>query len=144
MRGSIRPASAGYTDLTPLLGTAFERLLETRRLTLLEVYEQGHSRDNEYQLAEQLITWDERAILWRFHHLKVVERIIGGNVIGTQGTPVEVLGRRIDVRFFPDLWTGTRRDYAAIGARRRRPRPELTAITLRPRAAPPARCGSGR
>ena len=58
-----------------------------------------------YQLAEQLITWDERMILWRFHHLKVVERIIGGNVIGTQGTPVEVLGKRIDVRFFPDLWT---------------------------------------
>ena len=58
-----------------------------------------------YQLAEQMMTWDERVILWRFHHLKVVERIIGGNVIGTQGTPVEVLGKRIDVRFFPDLWT---------------------------------------
>ena len=25
-------------------------------------------------------------------------------MIGTQGTPVEVLGRRIDVRFFPALW----------------------------------------
>jgi tryptophan 2,3-dioxygenase len=25
-------------------------------------------------------------------------------VIGTQGTPVEVLGKRIDVRFFPNLW----------------------------------------
>jgi tryptophan 2,3-dioxygenase len=36
--------------------------------------------------------------------LKVVERIIGGNVIGTQGTPVEVLGKRIDVRFYPELW----------------------------------------
>ena len=142
--GFDSPGFRRIHHLTPLLGAAFERLLETRRLTLREVYEQGHSRDNEYQLAEQLITWDERAILWRFHHLKVVERIIGGNVIGTQGTPVEVLGRRIDVRFFPDLWTGTRRDYASIGARCRRPRPELTAITLRPRAAPPARCGSAR
>ena len=44
-------------------------------------------------------------ILWRFHHLKVVERIIGGSVVGTQGTPVEVLGKRIDVRFYPELWT---------------------------------------
>ena len=34
----------------------------------------------------------------------MVERVIGGNVIGTQGTPVEVLGRRINVRYFPDLW----------------------------------------
>ena len=103
--GFDSPGFRRIHHLTPLLGAAFERLLETRGLTLREVYEQGHSRDTEYQLAEQLITWDERATLWRFHHLKVVERIIGGNVIGTQGTPVEVLGRRIDVRFFPDLWT---------------------------------------
>jgi len=103
--GFDSPGFRRVHHVTPLLGAAFERLLETRRLTLREVYEHGHSRDNEYQLAEQLITWDERAILWRFHHLKVVERIIGGSVIGTQGTPVEVLGRRIDVRFFPDLWT---------------------------------------
>jgi tryptophan 2,3-dioxygenase len=51
-----------------------------------------------------MLTWDERAILWRFQHLKTVERIIGGNVIGTQGTPVDVLGKRIDVRFFSELW----------------------------------------
>jgi tryptophan 2,3-dioxygenase len=51
-----------------------------------------------------MLTWDERSIVWRFQHLKTVERIIGGNVIGTQGTPVEVLGKRIDVKFYPDLW----------------------------------------
>ena len=37
-------------------------------------------------------------------HFVVVERIIGGSVIGTQGTPVEVLGKLIHKRFFPDLW----------------------------------------
>ncbi len=80
------------------------RLLARRGLTLIEVYEQGYSHEDVYQLAEQMMTWDERAILWRFQHLKIVERIIGGNVIGTQGTPVEVLGKRIDIRFFPELW----------------------------------------
>ena len=80
------------------------RLLAARSVSLVDIYTRGHELDDLYQLAEQLITWDERAILWRFHHLKVVERIIGGNVIGTQGTPVEVLGRRVDVRFFTDLW----------------------------------------
>lgn len=90
--------------ISPLLREAFERLLERRRLTLLEIYEAGPAAEDLYQLAEQLLTWDERAVLWRFHHLKVVERVIGGNAIGTQGTPVEVLGRRVDVRFFPDLW----------------------------------------
>jgi tryptophan 2,3-dioxygenase len=89
---------------SPLLGEAFGALLSGRGVGLVDVYERGSALDELYQLAEQMITWDERCILWRFHHLKVVERIIGGNVIGTQGTPVEVLGKRIDVRFFPELW----------------------------------------
>jgi tryptophan 2,3-dioxygenase len=91
--------------LSPLLGEAFTQLLAARGLSVLDVYERSQELEELYQLAEQLLTWDERNILWRFHHLKVVERIIGGNVIGTQGTPVEVLGRRIDVRFYPELWT---------------------------------------
>lgn len=90
---------------SPTLGAAFDALMARRGVTLLDVYSTGYEHEDLYQLAEQMITWDERVILWRFHHLKVVERIIGGNVIGTQGTPVEVLGKRIDVRFFPELWT---------------------------------------
>jgi tryptophan 2,3-dioxygenase len=100
--------SPGFRHLhraSPALGHAFDALLKQRGLGLIDVYTAGHAHEDLYQLAEQLVTWDERVILWRFHHLKVVERIIGGNVIGTQGTPVEVLTKRIDVRFFPDLWT---------------------------------------
>jgi tryptophan 2,3-dioxygenase len=91
--------------VSPLAGAAFDALLARRGVTLMDVYRRGYELEDLYQLAEQLLTWDEWTILWRFHHLKVVERIIGGNVIGTQGTPVEVLGKRIDVRFFPALWT---------------------------------------
>jgi len=90
--------------VAPTLAAAFQRTLERRSITLLGLYERSHQHDDLYQLAEQLTTFDERTIIWRFHHLKVVERIIGGNVIGTQGTPVEVLGKRIDIRFFPELW----------------------------------------
>jgi tryptophan 2,3-dioxygenase len=90
---------------SPLLGQAFDALLERRHLRVIDIYGRAQDMEDNYQLAEQMLTWDERVILWRFHHLKVVERIIGGNVIGTQGTPVEVLGKRIDVRFYPDLWT---------------------------------------
>lgn len=89
---------------SPALGEAFEALLARRGLSALDVYDARSDVEDLYQLAEQMLTWDERVILWRFHHLKVVERIIGGNVVGTQGTPVEVLGKRIDVRFYPALW----------------------------------------
>jgi tryptophan 2,3-dioxygenase len=90
--------------ISPALGDAFGALLTRRGVDLAGLYRAGAGQEDLYQLAEQMITWDERIILWRFHHLKVVERIIGGSVIGTQGTPVEVLGKRIDVRFFPELW----------------------------------------
>jgi tryptophan 2,3-dioxygenase len=89
---------------SPPLGEAFASLLERRGLTLYELYRAEPAHEDLYQLAEAMVTWDERNIMWRYQHLKTVERIIGGHVIGTQGTPVEVLGRRIDVRFFPDLW----------------------------------------
>jgi tryptophan 2,3-dioxygenase len=103
--GFDSPGFRGVHHLSPLLGDAFDALLERRGASLLSLYETGYEHEDLYQLAEQMMTWDERVILWRFHHLKVVERIIGGNVIGTQGTPVEVLGKRINVRFFPELWT---------------------------------------
>ena len=73
-------------------------------LSLVEVYTRGREFDELYQLAELLIEWDERVIIWRVVHLKVVQRVIGAGVIGTQGTPVEVMGRMIHKSFFPELW----------------------------------------
>jgi tryptophan 2,3-dioxygenase len=99
--------SPGFRRLhraAPALGEAFDRLLGRRAITIIDLYQRAGDLDDLYQLAEQLTTLDERTIVWRFQHLKTVERIIGGHVIGTQGTPVEVLGKRIDVRFFPALW----------------------------------------
>ncbi len=38
---------------------------------------------------------DEQAQLWRMRHYQVVARVIGDSVVGTQGTPVELLGRLV-------------------------------------------------
>ncbi len=91
-------------ELSPALGAAFDRLLGRRRLDLPTLYRASQAHEDVYQAAERLVDWDERLVLWRTLHLKLVERIIGGHVIGTQGTPVEVLGRRLDVRYFQALW----------------------------------------
>jgi tryptophan 2,3-dioxygenase len=37
-------------------------------------------------------------------HYKVVARVIGDEVVGTQGTPVELLGGLIKQKAFPELW----------------------------------------
>ena len=102
--GFDSPGFRRVHDVSPALGEAFTRLLARRGLDLARVYRESHAHEDAFQAAERLVDWDQRLILWRTEHLRLVERIIGGHVIGTQGTPVEVLGRRLDVRYFPDLW----------------------------------------
>ena len=102
--GFDSPGFRGVQKVTPPLGAAFHAARERAGLTLPEVYTRGREHEGLYQLAELLIEWDERVVVWRARHFVVVERIIGGSVVGTQGTPVEVLGRLIHKRFFPDLW----------------------------------------
>ena len=91
-------------DLSPKLDEAFKALLARRSVDLVSLYRESRAHEDLFQLAERLMDWDERLVLWRTTHLKLVERVIGGHVIGTQGTPVEVLGKRVDVRYFPQLW----------------------------------------
>jgi tryptophan 2,3-dioxygenase len=90
--------------LSPALGEAFLAQLEDRGLTVPGLYQRGYELEDLYQLAERLTDWDEHVLLWKFHHFQLVQRVIGGHVIGTQGTPVEVLGRRISQHFYPWLW----------------------------------------
>ena len=102
--GFDSPGFIAVRALAPQLWDAFTALLDEQGLTLVELYRQGREHEDLYQLAELLIEWDERVILWRVHHFKLVERVIGGSVVGTQGTPVEVLGRLVQQRFYPELW----------------------------------------
>jgi len=102
--GFDSPGFRAVQHVTPPLGTAFHGARERAGLTLVEVYTEGRDHEQLYQLAELLIEWDERIVSWRARHFVVVERIIGGSVVGTQGTPVEVLGKLIHKRYFPDLW----------------------------------------
>ena len=102
--GFDSPGFRKVHDLSPKLGDAFTALLARQGVTLFELYRNPSQHEDIFQLAERLLDWDERLIFWRGLHLKMVERVIGGHVIGTQGTPVEVLAKRIDVRYFPALW----------------------------------------
>lgn len=67
-----------------------------------------HSIDDHwdlYELAEKLVDLDMKFQLWRFSHMKTVERIIGYKR-GTGGTGgVSYLAKALELRFFPELWT---------------------------------------
>lgn len=102
--GFDSPGFRQIHELSPRLAQAFMALVERRGTSLRDVYRDRDAHADLFDVAERLVDWDERLVLWRTLHLKLVERVIGGQVIGTQGTPVEVLGRRIDVRYFQALW----------------------------------------
>jgi len=102
--GFDSPGFRSLRSVVPPLGQAFSGLIRKRQLTLEDVYVDGREHEELYQLAEALTELDERLMLWRVRHYKVVARIIGDEVVGTQGTPVELLGGLIKQTFFPELW----------------------------------------
>jgi len=88
----------------PRLGQAFHARRREASLALADLYVERREHDALYRLAESLIELDEWCQTWRIRHYRVVARVIGDGVVGTQGTPVEVLGRLVQTVFFPELW----------------------------------------
>ena len=70
----------------------------------LGVYHNAETDWDLYELAERLVDLDQKFQLWRCHHLKTVERIIGYKP-GTGGTGgVSYLAKALELKFFPELW----------------------------------------
>ena len=70
----------------------------------LGVYHNAQKDFDLYELAERLIDIDHQFQLWRAHHLKTVERIIGYKP-GTGGTAgVAYLAKALELKLFPELW----------------------------------------
>jgi len=70
---------------------------------LVGIYRDPHTWWREYALCERLVDVEESFQLWRFRHLKSVERIIG-HKRGTGGSSgVNFLERATSRRFFPEL-----------------------------------------
>jgi tryptophan 2,3-dioxygenase len=107
--GFDSPGFRQIRRVTPPLGQAFSARLRQAGLSVVELYRQGRQQEDLYQLAELLLGWDERITLWRMRHYLVVARVIGDSVVGTQGTPVELLGGLIKQRFYPELWQARNR-----------------------------------
>jgi tryptophan 2,3-dioxygenase len=77
---------------------------EKRTRAVLEVLTHFEERYEEFQLAEALLEHDEYFSLWRSHHIKMVERMVGTKR-GTGGSEgVGYLRTTLDKKFFPELW----------------------------------------
>jgi len=97
-RGLAVPADRVERDFARQAEFSFE-LVDV----LVGIYRDPHTWWREYALCERLVDVEESFQLWRFRHLKSVERIIG-HKRGTGGSSgVNFLERATSRRFFPEL-----------------------------------------
>jgi len=122
---SYKPDSEEYARLVarlerPSVGDAFYGMLRRRGFDLPEgegeeahgqrirelmrIYQESEKHYDLFLLAESLIEYDETFALWRLHHVKMVERMIGSKT-GTGGSEgAAYLKKTVDRKFFPELW----------------------------------------
>ncbi len=75
-----------------------------RQRAVCEILSHPDKLNQEYQLAEALLEHDEYFSLWRSHHIKMVERMVGTKP-GTGGSEgVGYLQKTLDKKFFPEIW----------------------------------------
>ena len=69
----------------------------------IEIYENPAKHWDAYEMCEKLVDVEEYFLLWRFRHMKTVERIIGFRP-GTGGSSgVAFLQKALELTFFPEL-----------------------------------------
>ena len=95
----------------PTLADVFYQALERRGFdvshrsrAVLEILTHFEDRYEEFQLAEALMEHDEYFSLWRSHHIKMVERMVGAKR-GTGGSEgIGYLKTTLDKKFYPEIW----------------------------------------
>ena len=102
--GLDSPGFLALLHIGPRLGQALYQQLHNAGLSVDDLYRRHEEFFGLHDVAERLLDFDEKMHLFRFHHLKLAQRIIGGGVVGTMGTPVEVLHQRMEHLFYKELW----------------------------------------
>ena len=100
-------ARLGQPSLSDVFYQALERRgfdVSNRSRAVLEILTHFEDRYEEFQLSEALMEHDEYFSLWRSHHIKMVERMVGAKR-GTGGSEgIGYLKTTLDKKFFPELW----------------------------------------
>jgi tryptophan 2,3-dioxygenase len=98
-RGFDAPADdAGAT------GDEKQQRYHKRTRAIVEILTHFEERNEEYRVAEALLEHDEFFSLWRSHHIKMVERMVGAKP-GTGGSEgIGYLRTTLNKKFFPELW----------------------------------------
>jgi tryptophan 2,3-dioxygenase len=99
--------SPGFRRLLSIAGDLwphFQRLIERRKVALIDLYRQPSLQPDLYAVAEGLIEFDLRLQEWRNRHILLVYRTIGGSTPSLKGKHSDLLERGLRTQFFAELW----------------------------------------
>ena len=115
--GLDSPGFIALLHLAPRLGQAFFDQLDNTGITVEEMYRRSREFIALHEVAEKLLDFDERVQLFRFHHMKLAHRIIGGDVLGTTGRSVDILRQRQEHVLYKELWEARNEITGIVNAR---------------------------
>ena len=103
--GLDSPGFLSLLHIAPRIGDVFFEQLNKAGITVHDLYRRHAEFFGLHDVAERMMDFDERMQLFRYAHLKLAQRIIGGEVVGTMGTPVEILRQRMEHgTLYKPLW----------------------------------------
>ena len=103
--GQESPGFKRMLQLPDEIWPSFATLLETRKVTLRQIYEQPEQHPELFNVAEALVDYDQNLQSWRMRHLLIVYRQIGAGTPSLKGKPSDLLADGMKHRFFPALWS---------------------------------------
>ncbi len=99
--------SPGFKEIkvkAPKLWGFMENLLDSKKLSLLDL-QLNPSLDKEiYILLEKLFNLDQEFKNYRYQHMMLVRRTIGINSMSLKGVPSKMLEAGTKAEFYPKLW----------------------------------------
>lgn len=102
--GQDSPGFNHILKLGPTLWQPFEQLLETNKLTPLELHKAPGANYELFLLMQELTAFDENFQSFRQHHIQLVRRMIGLNTKSLKGIPAQALEKGARFEFYPKLW----------------------------------------
>lgn len=99
--------SPGFNEIlrtAPSLGKALHACFERAGHNAESVHREPEKYPLQMQLVEVVLDHDVQMQTFRYHHLMIVKRTIGGLTPSLKGKPVDMLERSMRKSFFPELW----------------------------------------
>ena len=102
--GQESPGFNRILDAGKRLWPGVQSALQKNQVTPLDVEREPKRHYQLHRLLQALLDYDAAFMKWRYTHLRLALRIIGGRVKSLKGVPVTQLEGGTREPLFPDLW----------------------------------------